>query len=107
METISTISNIMTGKFDDDLNEIKQAIKTRIDYLQQQTLTSMKAGSRFLISASIRPKYLANAPVSVVRVNNTRVVVRIDEDWLEVHPQAKRYSGEVTLPKSLIGEAIG
>lgn len=51
----------------------------------------------------VRPQYLVGAPFTVVGKGTSRIQIRLDADWLRLHPQAaRRWSGVVTCPPSML-----
>lgn len=90
------INDIKTGKYDDQLDMIVQAVKARKDALLPQ-IWEFSIGDAVRFNNSTRPKYLQGKTAKVVKVNRSKIVVKIDD----MEPFAK-YAGNVTVPLSLV-----
>jgi hypothetical protein len=94
----SLVCAIRSGEYDEALDEITQAVAARKQRLTPEPIV----GGRGRLKNG-RPLYLNGAPFTIVKINPKRVVLRIDEDWLDAHPQAKtRWGGEVTAPRQML-----
>lgn len=92
------VAAIGKGEFDDDLQMIRDALAARQQRIQPEPIVG---GTGRLKQCN--PKYLNGAPFTIVGINRTRVVVKIDTDWLAAHPQAQaRWGGRVTCPTQML-----
>ncbi len=90
---------IVTSADAEDLERIRNAIKTRADLLVRQQAASLAPGDKGRTGGNLRPAYLLNLPVTVVavRTRGTRVDVRLDDPSLAtMYPRYIRSDG--TLP---------
>jgi hypothetical protein len=91
---MSIIPGIMTGQYDDELEGIIGAINHRRKMLREASAAgvfhTLKPGDKVRL-VNLRPKYLVGQTATVVRKNQTRVVVTIDNP-----PIGGRFQGEVT-----------
>lgn len=80
---------------DNDLATLTRAIKHRQTRLRATTCRPGATG----VLCNLRPQYLVGAPFTVVPGSGRRtkrVQIRLDQAWLDLHPQAKaRWSGEI------------
>ena len=90
------INDIKSGKYDDDLDMIIQAIKIRKDALLPQ-IWEFAIGDIVRFNGSTRPKSLQGKTARVVKINRSKIVVKIDD----MAPFSK-YAGNVTVPLSLV-----
>lgn len=89
------ITAIVRGELDDNLDGIYRAIEERRRIASRVNFHSLKAGDAVRL-VNLRPLYLVGAPATVVEHHQTRISIRIDEEWLAQHPQARsRWSGVV------------
>jgi hypothetical protein len=106
MPAIDIIKAIASGEADDNLDGVRSALEARHKWESGVQFHALKVGDAIRLNNTVRPRYLVGAPGEIVDKNLTRVVVRIDQGWLDAHPQAKaRWSGRVTCPVSLIEAA--
>lgn len=88
------VQQIEDGAFDNELRFLNDALKKRhAVVLAEQTATvaaTVDEGDKVLLT-NIKPKYLNGAVATVVKVNQTRAVVVLDEP-------VRKYTGEMTVP---------
>lgn len=87
---------IMQGEYDDYLDNFVQACQNRKKDLAPK-IYEFNIGDVVRFNTSTRPKYLQGKTAKVVKVNRSKIVVKIDG----MDPYAK-YSGDVTVPLALI-----
>lgn len=101
-DLISIITDIQRGYADKDLDAIVLVVEERKRFLGTATFNTIKVGDKVRLTDG-RPTYLTGATATVVGKNKTRVVIEIDEVWLNAHPQAKpRWQGRITTPTELL-----
>lgn len=102
MPAIDIIRAIANGDADDNLDGVRSALDARRKWESDVQFHAYKVGDRVRLTEG-KPRYLNGAPATIVSKNQSRVVIEIDRDWLDRHPQAKaRWSGRVTTPVSII-----
>jgi hypothetical protein len=102
------------GDLDDDLDAVIAAVARRKHQLGMtavlndhpaQTLPlgrrQVSVGARGVLKNG-KPLYLNGAPFTVVKINPKRVVISLDKDWLDAHPQATRWQGDITAPRGVL-----
>lgn len=96
------VIDILDGKYDENLDGIAEALRTRRATLVQRNVVGIKPGDTVKFSDSIRPKYLAGMAATVVKRNAKSIVVDVPAD-----PAYGRFSGArgVRCPNSLIAGA--
>ena len=100
MDYFEIVKEIVAGRFDDDLDVISKAVKDRRAALNSVKMYSFRAGDVVKFNSLTRPKYLAGTEATVVKVNQKRIVVKINEDFKY---KARKYGyGEFTTPVSLV-----
>lgn len=70
---------IMSGEFDDDWDVI---VETRKQRIRRQTRTKMKGlefGDKVKFNSLVRPRYLAGVEATVVKKNETSVMLVLNE----------------------------
>jgi hypothetical protein len=72
------ISGIVFGMFDDDLDKIKTAIRTREG--AKREFLEFVVGDKVVFNARTRPVYLQGATATVTSIRRTKVTVAPDED---------------------------
>lgn len=87
---------IMQGEYDDYLDNFVQACQNRKKDMAPK-IYEFNIGDVVRFNTSTRPKYLQGKTAKVVKVNRSKIVVKIDG----MDPYAK-YSGDVTVPLALI-----
>lgn len=98
-EGLGIIEQIVFGAADDILDGISRAVKDRRTVLDGVKIYTLKAGDVVRFNSKTRPKYLQGLKAEVVRVNKTRVVVRI----VNADSRARKYAYEdFTTPIALI-----
>lgn len=102
MDTTATLNAqdvalaILDGKMDDSLDALTGAIRERRKQADNLKGLFLKAGDRVRFNNTVRPKYMAGVMATVVRVNKTRAVVKLDD------PTGRFGTGNTTAPFSLI-----
>lgn len=100
MNSASIIQAVLAGDVDDDLDGISGAINDRRRSLRatQSRLVfhTLKPGDKVRL-VNLRPKYLVGEIATVVRKNQTRVVVTLDNPTL-----SGRFRGEVTAAANML-----
>ena len=91
---MTILDDIYGGKHDGELDSIVEAVKTRKGLILSQTPIKVKDRLRFV--ASVRPKYLAGQPVTVVGILPKNLSVRLDE------PVGKYGVTPIRCPRSLL-----
>lgn len=94
MSTIPT--RILNGEADGEFEQIQAAIKQRRKTLGTIKMAGLKPGDKVTVSAAVRPKYLAGATATVVRVKQSNISVRLDQP-------VGRFQGMLDLPSTLLG----
>jgi nitrogen fixation/metabolism regulation signal transduction histidine kinase len=76
------ITDIIMGKYDEEIEQLSGAVKERKSILRGQQATALKfklqKDSRVRFLDSVRPKYLAGVEATVVKVNPKKVLVKVD-----------------------------
>jgi hypothetical protein len=89
---------IENGQMDQYLTEINKALKSRSDLLRNAQVDIVRGtlipGSKVTLQG-LTPKYVNGKVATVVRVNQSRVVVTPDQP-------DRRFRGEVTVPLSCV-----
>ena len=86
---------IISGELDNGFDTIKSAIILRKRSLDSVLMNSLKVKDAVYFTESVRPKYLSGVKAIIVKVNRTRVQVRL------AVPQG-RFGGTINVPTSLI-----
>lgn len=89
------IKDIRDGVYDDQLENLTDAISRRKDYQNALKFFSFNVGDRVRYVSSVSPKYLAYKPGTIVEINRKRVVVKLDNP-------VGRFAGKITTPPNLI-----
>jgi hypothetical protein len=99
MTTTNVISDIVSGEYDDSLNEIIRAVSDRRDIVGRIKTATISIGDKVKFNDHIRPKYLAGSIVDVKKVNKKTVVCDFSSD-----PVYGRFSNakNVKVPTSTI-----
>lgn len=90
MKINELITSILSGDLDDDLDAIAESLVDRRKLVARSSFHVIKVGQQATLQ-NLSPKYLVGAPVTVVEKRQSRLVVRLPEDWLRAHPRASRY----------------
>lgn len=95
---------ISSGDHDDNLRQFERTIKNRKAVVAHALAPKWgESGTKTGVLANLRPKYLVGAPITVIKRNRTRLSIKVDQDWLDAHPQAKaRWSGVITATPEMI-----
>jgi len=95
--TEEVIAAIETGAVDDGIDDIVNAIKSRRGVLNARKLREIKPGDVVVFNDSVRPQYLAGITARVVRRNQKRVVITLQEG-------VGRYSAgvDITTPVAIV-----
>lgn len=72
------VSGILFGMFDEDLDKLKDAIRTREK--AKREFLEFVPGDRVKFNAKTRPAYLQGVEATVTGLRRTKVTVQIDED---------------------------
>jgi hypothetical protein len=78
VETNQIIADIARGKFDDDLDTLREVIENRRKVAASNLVYTLKPGDRVSLHG-IRPKALDGATGTVKEVKRTRIGVVIDD----------------------------
>lgn len=91
------VSAILSGDADEDFQSIYDAVKTRQRTLSRQKISQLGAGDRVIFNELARPKALQGVGAEVVKVNQTKIVVKLDRS-------AGRFTAgvPVTTPLSIV-----
>lgn len=100
LELNDVLNAIRLGDFDDNLDALDDAITDRQHRHSRVTFATAKIGGTGTLK-DLRPKYLIGAPVTVVGRAQTRLIVRIDPQWLAIHGTGK-YQGDVKVTPAMI-----
>ena len=87
---------ILDGKFDGDLDALSNAIRERRKVADNLKGLFLRAGDRVQFNDKVRPKYLQGVKATVVRVNKTRAVIKLDD------PTGRYGTGNTTAPYAII-----
>lgn len=91
MNTQELISALLRGDYDNDLDAIRSVARDREKQLAAAHLYTLSVGDTVTINRSVRPKYLAGAPGTIVTHMGDKVQIRLDPAWLALNPRARRY----------------
>ena len=94
------VNAIIRGEYDEYLNSIKNAIKGRQEMVSRAKFFTIKMGDRVRL-VNLRPKYMVGATGTVLHHNNTRITVRLDQEWLARNPRS-RWSNEVKVTPNMV-----
>ena len=93
--------DILTGKYDDQLDQLKDAIQQR-RRIARQTSNAVKFGNfspgdKVVFNDQARPKYLQGETATVVKLKRTKIEIRLDR-------QAGKFPANVpiTTPVSIV-----
>ena len=87
--------DILNGAYDDQLEDILDALKRRKEILATQSFWELKVGDKIRFVNSIRPTYLAGLEATVTEKRTKKLGVKLD------HPVGRFY-GTITVPPSLV-----
>lgn len=80
-EVLQILRDIATGKYDDNLEAIREVVSARGKDLRRVDATvklaTFKPGDRLTVGRNVTPKYLAGVEVEVLEVGRARVSVKI------------------------------
>jgi len=80
-ETKSVLIQIASGECDDILDDVFSALRDRERVLRairaSQSLSQLSIGDEVRLNGNASPKYLVGTPGKVVRINSTRVVIKL------------------------------
>lgn len=94
------VEAIIDGDCDSFLDAISGAIKRRREIKNETKMLFINPGDIVRFNSQTRPKYLAGTEATVTKVNQKRIVVKINEDFKF---KARKYGyGEFTTPISLV-----
>lgn len=102
--TTTLLADILTGVHDDNLDALSNAIDDRNKALNRASFYVWKPGDKATLH-NLRPKYMIGAPVTIIGRKVSRIEVRVDQDWLDAHPQS-RFRGVVTVQPDML-KAVG
>lgn len=87
---------IINGNFsNEELNDIALAIRNARDLATRKLKFTLKVGSKVKINHTAKPRYLVGASATVVKINQTKVVINLDKP-------CGRFHKSVACPISLI-----
>jgi hypothetical protein len=99
-EWVDIIIAIDNGSVDDRLTMIHEALKSRVDAIREEKAETARAeisvGCKVTLHG-LKPKYVNGKTATVVKINQTRVVVLPLPDQHD-----RRFRGEVTVPLSCV-----
>lgn len=98
------IRAILDGDADTCLDGVIGAVNDRRKSMGRASFHTAKVGDKATL-AKLKPGYLVGAPVTITGKNTSRLVVTIDPEWLELHPEARKYSGPVTCDPNMLAFA--
>lgn len=93
----TVLDGIVGGQFDDQLDQLDSAIRARRKIVEARKLDGLKPGDTVRFNNRTKPKYLIGLEAKVIRINKTRAVVKITDEF-----SAGRFHGEVTVPPELL-----
>lgn len=96
MTASDIIRDIMKGDADDNLDGVLAAIRDRRQLAGRAAFHTLRAGDKVRLQ-NLRPKYLIGMTATVIRKNNTRIVVTLDEA-----PPGARFHGEINALPSML-----
>jgi hypothetical protein len=102
MDASEIITAIVRGDGDDNLDGIEAAIRDRKKVKGKAAFFTLKPGDKVRVCEHVRPKYLVGCEATVVRRNQTRLVIRFIDPPNGEHG---KFSGEVTVQPDMI-EAV-
>lgn len=94
------VDSILAGNCDENLEAITGAVNDRRKRAARVEFLTCKPGDTGRLK-NLRPKYMVGAPVTVVRKNQTRIVVTVDKEWLDRNG-GERFRGTVTVQADMI-----
>jgi hypothetical protein len=103
MDSRDVLDLIAGGTMDDYLDDIARGVSERRKAKGSHVARGLRAGDTVAMSDSIRPRYLAGLPVTVVRVDRAAIVVTCPDEAAYGRFQNAR---RVRLTNTLIGEKI-
>jgi hypothetical protein len=102
VESIDIIKAVLGGDADDNLDGVMDAVRDRQKLAGRAQFHELHSGDRVRL-VNVRPRYLVGAPATIIEKKQTRISIKIDEEWLDRNPQAKaRWSGSVTAPANML-----
>jgi hypothetical protein len=100
--SLMLIQEILNGDFDDSLQVIGEAIKERRAIKARMKFFELQIGDRVMLADSVRPKYLVGAPATVSRKKQKRIEITIDREWIDHHPEARRFAGFIGCTPNMV-----
>ena len=96
---MTVASDIVIGKYDSELDDIRSAIHRRREILAQANFFELKIGDHVRFKAGTRPTYMVGLTGRITGHKQKKVMVRIDPGQY-----AGRFAGsdEITTPVSII-----
>lgn len=88
-------TDILNGKYDENLDRIIEVTRGRKDFLNRRMFFTLKPGDKVKFNRNTKPKYLQGKTATVVELNNDKVVVDLD------YPVGK-FNKKVNAPAGLI-----
>lgn len=101
MTTTEVIRMISAGVFDAGLDGLAEAVAYRKKMKAADLAYTIAPGTKVRLS-NLRPKYMVGATGEVLYRKQTRIQVKLDEAWLAMHPQARRFGAEVAVSAEMI-----
>ncbi len=101
MNATEVITSIIKGEADENLDGVAAAVRDRQKAMASITLHTIAPGTRVRLG-NLRPKYMVGATGTVLYRKQTRIQVKLDEDWVERFPQSRFGGGEVAVTAGMI-----
>lgn len=97
----NAIDAILAGAFDAHLDAITDAVSDRKKAAGRTAFHLVKVGDTGRLKNG-RPKYLNGAPFTVTAKRQTKIEIKITDEWLAAHPEATRWRGKVIAPPEML-----